>query len=187
MSLQIACLCGCKVTLVAFIWLFSKVCFQMSPQITRPRRCKVTLVAFVWLFSTIFLNASSMYFYQRRHDLIGCFSLAFSLCAFSSVSCLILCILATVAFVCAFPNGPSNFLDQTCKMTFFAFVKFSLLCVFRCTLECYACKTAYSHCLHFFTFLRYVFLGIRIIFVFCPFWWSRIIFVFVFGPFWAAE
>ena len=33
MSPQMACLRGCKVTLVAFVWLFSTVYFQMSPQI----------------------------------------------------------------------------------------------------------------------------------------------------------
>ena len=29
------------------------VCFQVSPQITCPRRGKVTLIAFIWLFSTV--------------------------------------------------------------------------------------------------------------------------------------
>ena len=60
---QIACLCGCKVTLIAFIWLFSNVCFQMSPQITCPRRCK-----------------------EETYNRIGCISLAFPHCAFSSAS-----------------------------------------------------------------------------------------------------
>ena len=36
-----------KVTLVAFVWLFSTVRFQMCPQIACLRRGKVTLVAFV--------------------------------------------------------------------------------------------------------------------------------------------
>ena len=34
-----------KVALVAFVWLFSTVCFQMSPQIACLGRSKVTLVA----------------------------------------------------------------------------------------------------------------------------------------------
>ena len=53
MSPQIACLWRCKVTLVAFVWFFSTVCFQMSPQFACPRGCIVTLVAFVWFFSTV--------------------------------------------------------------------------------------------------------------------------------------
>ena len=35
------------VTLVAFVWLFSTVRFQMCPQMDQLRRCKVTLVTFV--------------------------------------------------------------------------------------------------------------------------------------------
>ena len=203
MSLQIACLCGCKVTLVAFIWLFSKVCFQMSPQITCPRRCKVTLVAFVWLFSTIFLNVSSMYFDQRRHTI----SLVALVYLFPTVhfhlrpqvSCLILCILATVAFVCAFPNAPSNFLDQTCKITFFAFVKiFPTLCI-----QMYTWMLCMQDCIltlfAFFYFSSLCIFGdpnnIRILsFLVKPnnirirsFLGSRIIFVFVFGHFRETE
>ena len=36
-----------KVALVAFVWLFSTVCFQMSPKIACLGRSKVTLVAFL--------------------------------------------------------------------------------------------------------------------------------------------
>ena len=50
---QLACTNGCIATLVAFIWLFSTMCFQMSLQIAWLTGCKVTLVAFVWLFSTV--------------------------------------------------------------------------------------------------------------------------------------
>ena len=48
MSPQIACPRGCIVALVAFVWFFSTVRFQMCPQSTCIRGCKVTLVAFVW-------------------------------------------------------------------------------------------------------------------------------------------
>ena len=48
-----ACLNGCKVTLVAFVWLFSTVFFQMRPQWAWIRACIVALVAFIWLFSTV--------------------------------------------------------------------------------------------------------------------------------------
>ena len=53
MSFQSACIRGCKITLVAFVWLFSTVRFQMSPQIACLRRGIVTLLAFLWLFSTV--------------------------------------------------------------------------------------------------------------------------------------
>ena len=41
------------VTLVAFVWLFSTVCFQMFLQIACLRRALVTLVAFVWVPSNV--------------------------------------------------------------------------------------------------------------------------------------
>ena len=47
---------GCKATLVAFIWLFSGVSFQMCSQSACMRGCKVTLVACVRLFSTVLSN-----------------------------------------------------------------------------------------------------------------------------------
>ena len=53
MSPKMACLNRCKITLVAFVGIFSTVRFQMSSQMACLRRCKITLVAFVWLFSTV--------------------------------------------------------------------------------------------------------------------------------------
>ena len=50
---QIACLRRGIVTLVAFVRLFSTVCFQMCPQFVCPRWCEVTLVAFVLIFPTV--------------------------------------------------------------------------------------------------------------------------------------
>ena len=44
---QIACLKGCKITLVASVELFSTMGFLMSPQRTWNRAAEVTLVAFV--------------------------------------------------------------------------------------------------------------------------------------------
>ena len=55
MSLQMACLRRCKVTLVAFVWLFSTVLFQMCPQMACMGRCIVTLVAFIWFNHTVSL------------------------------------------------------------------------------------------------------------------------------------
>ena len=50
---QIVCLRRCIITLIAFVWLFSAVHFQMSPQIASLRGRIVTLLAFVWLFFTV--------------------------------------------------------------------------------------------------------------------------------------
>ena len=61
MSPQMACLRECRVTLLAFVWLFPTVYFQMCPQIACPRGCKVTLVAFVRLFSTVHFQMSLVY------------------------------------------------------------------------------------------------------------------------------
>ena len=54
------------VTLLAFVWLFSTVRFQMSPQIACLWGCKVTLVAFVWLFSTVRFQMCSQMACTRR-------------------------------------------------------------------------------------------------------------------------
>ena len=53
MCFQIACLWRRIITLVAFVWLFSTVSFQMCPQSAGIWGCIVTLVAFVRLFSTV--------------------------------------------------------------------------------------------------------------------------------------
>ena len=55
-NLQRACLRGCKVTLVAFVCDSSSAYFQMNPQMTCKRRFIITLIAFVWLFSNIFVQ-----------------------------------------------------------------------------------------------------------------------------------
>ena len=53
---QIACSRRCIITLVAFVWFFSPVRFQMFPQIASPRGCKITLVTFVWFFSSVYFQ-----------------------------------------------------------------------------------------------------------------------------------
>ena len=52
------CIYASIVTLVALVWLFPTVSFQMFPQIAFIRGCIVTLVAFVWLFSPVRLLKS---------------------------------------------------------------------------------------------------------------------------------
>ena len=55
---QITCQRWCIVTLVAFVWLFPTVHFQMSPQMACMRGCIITLVALVRLFSTVCFHMS---------------------------------------------------------------------------------------------------------------------------------
>ena len=50
---QIACPRWCIVTLVAFVWLFPTVHFQMPPQSACIRRWIFTLVTFIWMFSIV--------------------------------------------------------------------------------------------------------------------------------------
>ena len=45
--------CWWKVTLIAIVWFFSRVCFQMFPQITCLNWCIIALVALVRFFSTV--------------------------------------------------------------------------------------------------------------------------------------
>ena len=56
---------GCQVTLVSFVWFFSTVRFQMSPQSACFRGCIVTLFAFVRLFSTVRFQMSPQIACQR--------------------------------------------------------------------------------------------------------------------------
>ena len=102
---QIACLRRDKVTLVAFVGLFSTVYFRMSPQIACPRRCKVTLAAFVWFFSTVR--------FQMR----------------TQISCLRWCIVTLGAFVWLFSAMLFKMTSQAAfhrgwKLTFVALVWF---------------------------------------------------------------
>ena len=83
---QIACLKGCKITLVAFVGLFSTMGFLMSPQRTWIR---VTLVAFFWLFSTVFSNDSSNCLPERMqsHTVCICWTIPEHLEPFLNLSC----------------------------------------------------------------------------------------------------
>ena len=109
---QIACLNGCKVTLVAFVWFFSTVCFQMSPQIARIRGCIVALVAFLWPFSTV----------------------CFQMCP--QRPCMRGCIVAVMAFLWLFPTMGLQMSPQTsflrgCICTLVAFVwNVCIVCIF---------------------------------------------------------
>ena len=53
---QTACMRCYKVTLVALIWLYSAMNFQMCSQSACIRGCKVTLVALVWLSPSVYFQ-----------------------------------------------------------------------------------------------------------------------------------
>ena len=61
--LQRACLRGAKVTLVAFVWFFFNVYFQKCPQMAHMRGCIVTLIAFVWLYDFYILHPLNQPYY----------------------------------------------------------------------------------------------------------------------------
>ena len=48
-----ACISCCIITLVTLVFFAYTVCFQMSNQMTSPRRCIFALVAFVWPFPSV--------------------------------------------------------------------------------------------------------------------------------------
>ena len=99
---------SCKITLVAFVSLFTTMYFQMSPQIACLRGCIVALVAFFyfphWVLKCLlelhsrigcicltflhcgFSNVSSNCLHQRMHSDTGCICLTFLHCVFSNVS-----------------------------------------------------------------------------------------------------
>ena len=74
---------GCIVTLVAFIWPFSTVSFQMCPQSTCIRGCKHTLVAICLTFLHCgYLHAPSKCLPAWMHSRIGYICLTFLRCGF---------------------------------------------------------------------------------------------------------
>ena len=66
MGPQIACLIGCKITLITFLWMLSTMRFRMDPQMYCLRWCVITLVAFVWLFSIVCFQISPQSAYLIR-------------------------------------------------------------------------------------------------------------------------
>ena len=67
----------------SFVWLFSTVGFQMSPQIVSFNRGIVKSVAFL---HCVFSNVSSNCLHQRMYSHIDRICLTFLRCAFSNVS-----------------------------------------------------------------------------------------------------
>ena len=101
-----------KITLVAFVWLYSTVHFQMLSQIACPRRSIVTLVAFVWFFSTVYFQM-----FLQSTFITGCIiTLVAFVRFFSTVRFQVCthmarknrCIITLVAFVRFFPVFTDN-------------------------------------------------------------------------------
>ena len=108
------------ITLVAFDWFFSTVCFQMYPQMSCPRGCIITLVTFVGLFATVHFHVSSNHLLEKMHNHTGCICLTFLHCAFSNVSLNLLlqmmhsyiCCICSAFFHHVFSNVSSNHLQE---------------------------------------------------------------------------
>ena len=145
MSPQIACIVRSILTLVAFLWLFSTVCFQMCPQFTYPRGCIVTLVAFVWLFSTVLFQMSPQMASMRR-GIVTLIALGWF--------CNIVFLIHKVFYI------------YICYAWYiicsFHFFGFSPLCAFKCLLKLILSKAGKSHCLHLFDFLNLFILFVMI-------------------------
>ena len=110
---QIACPNRSKVALVAFVWLFYTVRFQMFPQRAWIWKGKVTLVAFVLTFlycplSNVFSKSLDL----NRQSHIGCICSNFSIVRFQMCAQI------------AWPN-----IGYTCLFDF------SPLCIFKCFLK----------------------------------------------------
>ena len=145
---QIACLRGCIVTLVAFVWLFSIVYFQVCPQIAWVRRSEITLVAFVGFFSTVCYQMCPQIACLNR----GKVTQAAFVCLFSTVPfqmspqtvCLRGCIVTLVAFFFCFLHGvSSNRFSNGLPERMHTYID----CIYQIFLQC-AFLNVSSYCLH---------------------------------------
>ena len=107
---------ACIITLVAFVWLFSTVCFQMCHQSACIRGCIVTLVAFVWLFTSVCFHMSpQMAFLGGCIVTLFAFVRLFSTVTFQmspQIVCVRGCKVTLIAFVWLFSNVSSNCLPE---------------------------------------------------------------------------
>ena len=70
---------GKKVTVFAFVWVYPSVYFHMCPQGACIKECNITLLAFIWLFT-------SNYLHLTIHSHTGYICLTFLFCVFSNES-----------------------------------------------------------------------------------------------------
>ena len=117
---QITCLIGGKITLAAFVLLFSAVGFQVCPQTAYKRMQSHTGYICLIFLHCVFSNAPSNCLPEKMHSLIGCICLIFRHCVFSDVSTNHLhvkmhnytdCICST-CLQCGFSNGSTNCLHE---------------------------------------------------------------------------
>ena len=134
----------------------------MNPQIVCRSQCKVTLVAFVWLFCTVFSNVSSNCLPQRmkshtksnylhlfKLSLLYVFKWVLKLHAWEDAYWHWLHLLNSSAMYCQL--SPQGAKPRGCETTQAAFVWYlSPLCVFKCVLKAFVKKDALLHSFHFF-------------------------------------
>ena len=117
---------GCKVTLVAFFWLFSILRLQTSPQFASVWECIVTLIAFVCL--CVFKWPT---WEESKSHWLHLFDF--------SPMCVFKCLLNSHA-------------SEDAKSHWLHWFYFSPLCVFKCVLKWPAWQEAKLHWLHLFDF-----------------------------------
>ena len=129
------------ISLPASHWLFSTVNFQMSPRIACLRGCKVPLIAFVWHFSIKLSSASSVHLDQSKYLYIGCICFTFLHCAFQmcSLACLRWCKVTLVACIglsplCVIKCCLKPSAQEEAKSHWLHLFDFSPLCV--CITDC---------------------------------------------------
>ena len=158
---QITSLSGCKATMVAFIWLSSTVCFQMSIRSASMRGNKIAANALVWPFTVCFSNVFSNRLPERRHICTICIFWLVSTVCFqmsvhndcmrikSGIGCIICSTFLQWLFSYVFSNSQPgrrrSHIGCTCLVFFLSYV-------FKCTLKWPAQENAKSHLLHFLFF-----------------------------------
>ena len=159
---QMACLGRCIVTLIAFVWLFSAVRFQMSPE---KMQSHIGCICLTFL-RRVFSNVSSNCLPEKMQSHIGHIYSTFLHCAFSNVSsnCLPVMMHSHTGCICltlwTFQSFSSWFLHLNPLNKSHDFQEFGplLLCVVLCPNGCFKLRKFYDWLLvsinykHTFTF-----------------------------------
>ena len=133
----------CIITMVAFVFLFSTLCCQMSPQTASFWDCIVISVAFVWLLC-VFSNESLDFLPKKIQNHIGCISLLFSTVGFQMSPQLVL----MRWYIFTFLIFSLNFFPIWCYICFY----FSLLGLFIWVCKLLRWEDVKLHRLHLFVF-----------------------------------
>ena len=124
----------CVLTLVAFVLLFSIVCFQMFPQIVCRKGVIITPVAFVWLFTTVCFHMPI-----QSACIGGCIITLFALVrlfstvcfqVFLQMACLKECIVTLIALVWLFATVCFQMSPKITYQKGYIFTMVTFVCLF---------------------------------------------------------